>query len=319
MLSTYQDLLRILVTQQEQITIGSSDSDAISIAGAIACINEADSIIYARLRGVYNLPLRKRILLNTIGLSLVKSLVEQPDAPKQIQIVLTGDGNIVGTDNAIVIVGKDANGIIISEGLIFTKQGSQTTQQYFASVDNNGIQIGSSIIADLLNSSILVITYDILNHISARLAAFNLYRDIFSNNAPNELPVAVASWKDSALKMLDKIGNKEYQLEDQHAPSDIPLIDRPVYNIPINFFNCRGVAGLEALEDSNSQYCDSMAPHNDNGGIPIVSTYQQQYIIPPDTWTNSSRPITPYDGQTGLNTESHQFEGWNGNEWVLVG
>lgn len=319
MLSTYQDLVRILVTQQDNITIGDSTDDSIDKAGAIASINEADSVIYARLRGVYQLPLRKRILLNTTGLSVTKSLVEQPEAPKQIQIVINGTGTISGDDNAVVVVGTDTNGVFLSEGLIFKKAGSQVTQNYFATVIENGIQIGTSIISGLTDSSILIINYDILNHISQRLSAFNLYRDIFSNNSPNELPISVTGWKNDALMLLNKIGIKELNLSDQVAPSDVALIDRPVYNIPVKFFEARGVAGIERLEDSDTQAFDSDAPYNQDGGTPIVSTYQQQYIIPPDTWTSSSRPATPYDGQTGLNTETHQFEGWNGEDWVLVG
>jgi len=42
-------------------------------------------------------------------------------------------------------------------------------------------------------------------------------------------------------------------------------------------------------------------------------------IIDPEEWTNSTRPVSPWIGQTGLNTETGQFEGWNGTAWIVMG
>jgi hypothetical protein len=36
-------------------------------------------------------------------------------------------------------------------------------------------------------------------------------------------------------------------------------------------------------------------------------------------WTTSTRPSNPVEGQIGYNTDTHQFEGWNGSSWVILG
>jgi hypothetical protein len=36
-------------------------------------------------------------------------------------------------------------------------------------------------------------------------------------------------------------------------------------------------------------------------------------------WTTSTRPTSPIAGQVGFNTDTGQFEGWNGSTWVILG
>jgi hypothetical protein len=36
-------------------------------------------------------------------------------------------------------------------------------------------------------------------------------------------------------------------------------------------------------------------------------------------WTSDTRPSDPVEGQVGYNMTTHQFEGWNGTSWVVLG
>ena len=317
MLCTIEDLTRILVTQKNNITIGSSTDDSISEENAKESIREADALIYGYLRGIYKLPFRKRILYKEGGINAINSLTQQMDVPRQLEVVIRGSGDF-SDNNTVVITGTDFEGNILSEGLTFTEAGSQITANYFKTVTDNKIECGSKL-TQLSSGSMLILCYDILSYICQRLAAYNLYRDIFSNNSPNELPDTVLEWKNNAIKILEKIKTKLFYLEEQVAPSGIPILERPYYNIPTKFFEYRGVAGLERLSDSTEQDYDGNHPYStESGGIP-VPTFQQSVIVTPDTWTTSTRPATPYTGQTGFNTETEQFEGLNGTAWVIIG
>ena len=319
MLCTIEDLKRILETQKNNITIGEDEDDSTTEANAEQSIREADVTIQGYLTGVYKFPLRNRILLNTTGLSATKSLVYQPETPRQLAIVVSGDGTM-SDNNTIVIRGTDHNGTALYEGIKVTKSGSYVTANYFRSVNEDGIEIGSAFLA-LTDASITVLSYDILNYIAQRLASYNLYRDVFSANAPNETPDTVTTWKDQAEGYLQKIKDKMFSLDTQVAPDDIPILERPVYNIPTKFFEYRGVAGLERLEDASYQDYDGDHPHSidSEGSSGLSLSIEQSVIIPPDTWTTGSRPAAPYVGQAGINTETGQFEGWNGTAWVLLG
>jgi len=319
MLCTIESVKRILETQKDNITIGASDDDSTTEANAEQSIREADSIIAGYLTGVYKFPLRNRILLPTAGFSATKSLIYQPETPRQLSIIVRGEGTLT-SNNTIVIRGTDYNGTALYEGMTITKAGAYVTANYFKTVNTDGIEIGSAFLS-LTSASITVLTYDLLSYICQRLASYNLYRDIFSANSPNDLPDAVQSWKEKAEEYLQKIKDKLFVLDNQVAPDDLQIIDRPVYNKPTKFFEYRGIAGIERLEDAESQDYDDDHPDSTDdesvGGSNI--TVQTQVIIPPDTWTTGSRPATPYNGQSGLNTTTGQFEGWNGTAWVLLG
>lgn len=322
MLCTIESLKRILVTQKNNITIGNTADDSVSVANAEQSIREADVIISGALRGVYQFPLRNRILLPKTSFSSPKSLVYQPETPRQLVVIINSNTDIEDSgNNGIAITGTDAYSVTFTETLIFNNPGVQVTANYFKTVATNGIVVGSDILA-ISDAYFIILSYDILNYVSQRLSCYNLYRDVFSNNSPNELPVAVKEWKTEAYKILDAIRTKKFTLDNQFAPSDIPQTDRPVYNIPIKFFGCVGVAGLERLEDSDIQACDVNTPHSDdseNGTGSSEVTVYNQVIIPPGNWTNSTRPAAPYPGQSGWNTESKQFEGWNETQWVIIG
>lgn len=318
MLCTIESVKRILEAQKDNITIGSSDDDSVSEANAEQSIREADAIISGALMGIYKFPLRNRILLPKTGISSTKSLIYQPESSRQLAIIIRGTGDL-SSDNTVVVNGTDINGTALSEGFIFTHTGIQVTANYFKTVNDNGIECGTKIQA-LTSASITVLSYDILNYICQRLASYNLYRDIFSSNSPNELPVAVKEWKTEAEKILEKIRTKLFPLDGQVAPSDVPLLERPVYNIPTQFFEFRGIAGIERLTGRVKQDYDGDHPDSSEDGTGVADvTVQTQVIIPPGSWTSGSRPATPYSGQTGFNTETEQFEGWNGTRWIILG
>ncbi len=322
MLCTIESVKRILETQKDNITIGNSSDDSITVANAEQSIREADAIISGTLRGVYQFPLRNRILLPKTAFSSPKSLVYQPETPRQLAIIINSDEEItVDGNNGIAITGTDAYGITFTETLIFDKPGVQVTANYFKTVATDGIVVGSDILA-VSDAYFIILSYDILNYVSQRLSSYNLYRDVFSANSPNDLPDTVEEWKTEAYKILEAIRTKKFTLDNQFAPSDIPLVDRPVYNLPVQFFECVGVAGIERLEDEDTQACDANTPHSDDSeygsGSSDVTVYNQ-VIIPPGSWTNSTRPAAPYPGQSGWNTESKQFEGWNETQWVIIG
>jgi len=48
---------------------------------------------------------------------------------------------------------------------------------------------------------------------------------------------------------------------------------------------------------------------NINGGKGITNA----------SWTTSTRPLSPNDGQMGYNTDTNSVEVYNGTEWVAVG
>ena len=321
MLCTIESIRRILVSQKDNIKIGTGADDTVTTANAEQSIREADVIISGSLRGIYKFPLRNRILLPKTAFTSPASLIYQPETPRQLLIVVNADDQAIAGNNAIAITGTDSDGTAITETLIFERPGAQVTANYFKTVSTSGIIVGSNIIA-LTNAYFIILSYDILNYICQRLACYNLYRDVFCNNAPNELPAAVQSWKDDALKILENIRTKLFVLDDQVAPGDIAIIARPVYNIPTRFFEYRGVAGIERLEDTDIQDYDGDHPRstdNEYGTGSSGITVQSQVIIPPGTWTDSTRPAAPYPGQTGYNTESKQFEGWNETQWVIIG
>ncbi|HUV84380.1 MAG TPA: hypothetical protein VMV86_01660 [Methanosarcinales archaeon] len=321
MLCTIESIRRILVSQKDNIKIGTGVDDTVTTANAEQSIREADVIISGSLRGIYKFPLRNRILLPKTAFTSPASLIYQPETPRQLLIVVNADDQAIAGNNAIAITGTDSDGTAITETLIFERPGAQVTANYFKTVSTSGIIVGSNIIA-LTNAYFIILSYDILNYICARLACFNLYRDVFCNNSPNELPAAVQSWKDDALKILENIRTKLFVLDDQVAPGDIAIIARPVYNMPTKFFEYRGVAGIERLENEDMQDYDGNHTHStddESGSGSSEVTIQTQVIIPPGTWTDSTRPAAPYAGQTGFNTESSQFEGWNGNNWVIIG
>ncbi len=317
MLCMIEDVKRILVTQKNNITVGSDENDSISEENAKESIREADALIYSYLRGIYRLPLRKRILYKTGGINAVNSLTQQMDVPRQLEVVIRGTGDLAD-NNAVVITGTDFEDNVISEGLTFSEVGSQITANYFKTVDTNKVECGTKL-TQLIDGSMTILSYDILSYICQRLAAYNLYRDVFSNNSPNELPESVIEWRKNAIEILEKIRTKLFTLEEQVAPDDVPILERPYFNIPTKFFEYRGVAGIERLSNSETQDYDGDHPHSTESGGTPVPTFQQQVIIPPDTWTSSTRPTTPYKGQTGFNTETEQFEGYNGTTWVIIG
>lgn len=320
MLCTIESIKRIVESQKDLIKIGNTTDDDVSIANAEQSIREADAIINGMLQGVYQLPLRNRDLLPKTSISSPKSLVYQPESPRQLAVIINSDETITAGDNALSITGTDAYGTAITETLIFTKPGVQVTASYFKTVDANGIIVGDKL-TSLANSYFIILSYDILSYVCQRLASYNLYRDVFSANAPNELPDVVEEWREESYKILNKIKIKTITLDNQFAPTDIPQTDRPVYNLPVQFFGCVGVAGIERLENSDMQACDTNSPHSNDSegsGVSDVTVYKQ-VIIPPGNWTNSTRPAAPYPGQSGWNTESKQFEGWNESEWVIIG
>ena len=317
MLCTIESIKRILETQKDNIKIGTDDDDTLTEISAYQSIREADALIYSYLDGIYQLPLRNRILYPTSGIAATKSLIYQPETPRQLAVIIRGDGDLDST-NTVVINGTDYNGAALTEGLVFTSPGMQVTANYFKTVNEDGIECGSQIQA-LTSASLTVLSYDILNYLCQRLSCYNIYRDIFANNSPNDLPLAVKEWKEQAEKILEKLHDKKLYLVSQVAPSDLSLIERPVYNKPTKFFEYRGIAGLERLYDSDYQDYDGDHPMSTVGSGGSGMTIETQVIIPPGTWTNGSRPATPYNGQSGFNSESQQFEGWNGTMWVILG
>jgi hypothetical protein len=255
MLSIIEDVYRILVTQKNNITIGDSEDDSFTRENIFEYIKNAESIINAYCGKFYKIPFRGRILLKEKTPLITMSLDSQMKSGKQIQITIRGIAGDLSVNNTITIIGTDFEDNVLEEILTFTKTGSQVTENYFKTVNVNGIIVGANILL-ITNPKILIISSDILNYICQRLTCFSIYCDVFSNNSPDELPEAVLNWKNDAIDLLKKIQNKEIILNEQII-SDNAASDRPVYNIPIKHFLCRGIAGLERLEGGTIQDCDN--------------------------------------------------------------
>ena len=255
MLSIIEDVYRILVTQKNNITIGDSEDDSFTKENIFEYIRNAESIINAYCGKVYKIPFRGRILLKEKTPLLIMSLDSQMKTEKQVQIIIRGNAGDLSTSNTVTIIGTDFEDNVLEETLTFTKVGAQITENYFKTINIDGIVIGANILL-ITNPKILMISSDVLNYICQRLTCYSIYCDVFSNNSPDELPEAVSGWKIDAIDLLKKIQNKEIILNEQII-SDDALSDRPVYNIPIKFFENKGVGGIERLDGIYRQAHDS--------------------------------------------------------------
>jgi hypothetical protein len=56
---------------------------------------------------------------------------------------------------------------------------------------------------------------------------------------------------------------------------------------------------------------------NPAGVINFSQKQSKNHVL--EKWTTSTRPTNPTEGQIGYNTDTHQFEGWNGSSWVILG
>lgn len=254
MLSIIEDIYRILVTQKNNITIGNSEDDSFTKENIIESIKAAESIVNAFCGTAYKIPFRGRILLKEKTPLATMSLDCQMKSEKKIQVAVRGVAGDLSINNTITITGTDFENNAIEETLIFTKVGSQITENYFKTVNTNGIEIAANILL-ITGAKILFISNDILNHICQRLACYSIYCDVFSNNSPDELPAPVFAWRENAIDLLKKIQKKEIILQEQFISNNASA-ERPVFNIPTKFFPCKGIARLGVLEDSNYQACD---------------------------------------------------------------
>ncbi len=73
MLCVIEDVKRILETQKDNITIGDTDDDTMKENDVLESIRAANSIINGTLRGTYELPFTKRILLKEKCLVILPS------------------------------------------------------------------------------------------------------------------------------------------------------------------------------------------------------------------------------------------------------
>lgn len=252
MLSTVEDVKRILRSVERSITIGSASTDNITEEDVREYIRDVGSIINMKLRERYDLPFKNRILLKESVVSSPMSLITQPIAPTNFEIVIRGSGDLTD-NNTIIITGTDKDDIALTETLTFVAVGVQTTVNFFKTININGIVIGSKIIG-LTNAKIIVLNYDILSYISQRLSSYNVYRDIFSANLPAELPEVVKEWRQEAFNFLELLSKGEVLLVGQTSPNTIPpILDRPVWNIPRILNPKRGIAGLGVLKDEDEQ------------------------------------------------------------------
>ena len=257
MLCVLEDIKRILATQKDNITIGTEDTDSMKENDIKESIRGANSIVYAYLRGKYSLPLTKRILLKETTLASTMSLNTQMGVARQIEVILRGSGTINTSTNTIVITGKDKDDAVLTETLIFTNFESQTTENYFKTIDANGIAVGADLLA-VTNPKLLILNYDVLSYICQRLSAYFVYEDVYTNNAPNEMPIAVMNWYKRAIDLLEKIRSGEILLDEQTAPDVTnPLLERPYYNIPTKFFTKKGVGGIPPLGDHTAPLDDA--------------------------------------------------------------
>jgi hypothetical protein len=56
---------------------------------------------------------------------------------------------------------------------------------------------------------------------------------------------------------------------------------------------------------------------NPSGVVDFSQKQAKNHVL--EKWTTSTRPTNPVEGQIGYNTDTHQFEGWNGSTWVILG
>jgi len=56
---------------------------------------------------------------------------------------------------------------------------------------------------------------------------------------------------------------------------------------------------------------------NPSGAVDFSQKQSKNHVL--EKWTTSTRPTNPVEGQIGYNTDTHQFEGWNGSTWVILG
>jgi hypothetical protein len=56
---------------------------------------------------------------------------------------------------------------------------------------------------------------------------------------------------------------------------------------------------------------------NPSNAIDFSKKQSKNHVL--EKWTTSTRPSNPVEGQVGYNTDTHQFEGWNGTSWVVLG
>ena len=249
MLTVIEDIRRILRTSKNNITIGSVSTDNISETDVKELIRDVDSIIYAKLRAKFTVPFKKRILLPSTTPAATLSTTNQPLFAQQLEVVVRGTGTLT-SNNAITITGTDKDGVALVEVLNFIEAGSQATENCFKTINTSGIACASSIIS-LTGGKILILSYDILSYISQRWSAYNVYRECFSANSPNEIPAAIREWRKEAMDLLQEIIDGKIFLEGQVSIS--PLSERPFYNTPLKFFKNRGVVGIEELSEEDEQ------------------------------------------------------------------
>jgi hypothetical protein len=56
---------------------------------------------------------------------------------------------------------------------------------------------------------------------------------------------------------------------------------------------------------------------NPSGVVDFSQKQSKNHVL--EQWTTTTRPSNPVEGQIGYNTNTHQFEGWNGSSWVILG
>jgi len=56
---------------------------------------------------------------------------------------------------------------------------------------------------------------------------------------------------------------------------------------------------------------------NPSNAVDFSKKQSKNHVL--EKWTTSTRPSNPVEGQIGYNTDTHQFEGWNGSTWVILG
>lgn len=315
MLCVIEDVERMLRTVKQNIRIGTTSSDNISEEDVSEYISDAESIMNVYLADRYKQPYVCRLLLGETSIASYHSLTTQPVIPAKLNVVVRGSGDI-SAGGTVKIEGTDDNDDYITETLTFVSVGAQTTKLYYKTVTAQKITTNATL-QSLTDGTIIVLFHDVLSVICARLASYQVYVDIFSQNSPNEVPVQVQNWYDKAMQILEMIKDGSLNVLSQVAPETIPILERPYYNIPFKFFTKRGVAGIEALNDRDTQIDDDEAEYSTISGTAPSVTAATVTIV--RKWTSSTRPSTPEEGQIGYNTQTQQYEGWNGTNWIIIG
>jgi len=113
---------------------------------------------------------------------------------------------------------------------------------------------------------------------------------------------------------IDAISNDVYLGSNEYFPN---------LNIKINTlnFSLRNIiSGIEYFKIflQESIYIQGSNKRLNFINFEGIDFSNNKYIIVP-YWTTNTRPTNPQEGMIGFNTETKQFEGFNGTDWIILG